>query len=139
MSRFILYTFQCSPIMNANLSLFDELPTPQDRMDKKLDYIHQIVTDQNFRFKRKREGNLNHKIYLDQRGILILKIANNKQLKLEEDFKIEKHQNFPSCFVIFDLRKDCQRIAIEEDLSSFSNTDVVRNIIESLLSTKKSI
>ena len=130
MSRFILYTFQCSPIMNANLSLFDELPTPQERMDKKLDYIHQIVMDQNFRFKRKREGNLNHKIYLDQRGIMILKIANSKQLKLEEDFKIEKHQNFPSCFVVFDLRKDCQRIAIEEDLSSFSNTDVVRNIIE---------
>lgn len=116
--------------MNANLSLFDELPSPQDRMDKKLDYIHKIITDSNFRFKRKKEGNLNHKMYLDQRGIMVLKIANSKQLRLEEDFKIEKHQNYPSCFVVFDIRDNCQRIAIEDDLSSFSNTDVVRNIIE---------
>ena len=130
MSRFILYTFQCSPIMNANLSLFDELPSPQDRMDKKLDYIHTIITDSNFRIKRKREGYLNHKMYLDQRGIMVLKIANSKQLRLEEDFKIEKHQNYPSCFVVFDIRDNCQRIAIEDDVSSFSNTDVVRNIIE---------
>ncbi len=130
MSRFILYTFQCSPIMNANLSLFDELPSPQDRMDKKLDYIHTIITDSNFRIKRKREGYLNHKMYLDQRGIMVLKIANSKQLRLEEDFKIEKHQNYPSCFVVFDIRDNCQRIAIEDDVSSFSNTDVVRNILE---------
>ena len=130
MSRFILYTFQCSPIMNANLSLFDELPSPQDRMDKKFDYIHTIITDSNFRIKRKREGYLNHKMYLDQRGIMVLKIANSKQLRLEEDFKIEKHQNYPSCFVVFDIRDNCQRIAIEDDVSSFSNTDVVRNIIE---------
>lgn len=130
MSRFILYTFQCSPIMNVNLSLFDELPTPQERMDKKLDYIHTIITNQNFKFTRKKEGNLNHKMYLDQRGILVLKIANSKQLGLEEDFKIENHQYYPSCFVIFDIRNDCQRIAIEDDVSSFSNTDVVRNIIE---------
>lgn len=116
--------------MNANLSLFDELPSPQDRMDKKLDYIHTIITDSNFRIKRKREGYLNHKMYLDQRGIMVLKIANSKQLRLEEDFKIEKHQNYPSCFVVFDIRDNCQRIAIEDDVSSFSNTDVVRNILE---------
>jgi hypothetical protein len=116
--------------MNANYSLFEELPSPQERMEKKLDYIHEVITNQNFKFKRKKEGDINHKMYMDQRGIIVLKIANSKQLELEEDFKIEKHHYSPSCFVIIDYRKDCQRIAIEEDISSFSNTDVVRNIIE---------
>ncbi len=130
MARFILYTFQCSPIKSANFSLFEERPSPQERMEKKLDYIHEIITNQNFKFKRKSEGNFNHKMYIDDQGIMVLKVANSKQLDLEEDFKIEKHHYSPSCFVIIDNRKDCQRIAIEEDPSSFSDTDVVRNIIE---------
>jgi len=133
MSRFILYTFQCSPIMNANHSLFEELPDPQERMDKKLNYIHEIVTNSNFRFKRNKDVFLNHKMYLDEKGVMVLKIANNKLLELEEDFKIETHQYSPSCFAIFDIRNDFQRIAIEDDVSSFSDTDVVRNIIENTL------
>ena len=130
MSSFILYTFQCSPIMNAELSLFDANLTPQERMSKKLDYIHQIIIDKRFRFKRHGLGALNHKMYLDHRGIIVFKLANSKQLELEENFKKENHHYSPSCFVVIDNRDDCQRIAIEENTTAFSSPDVVRNIIE---------
>ena len=129
MSNFILYTYQCNPITNQGDNLFEKLPSIKERMDKKLEYIHAIITDNNFKFKSNKDGEFNRKIYYDQDGIIILRIANNKNLSLEEDFKKNKHHHSPSCFVIIDNRTNFQRIAIEEDTTAFSDTDVVRNII----------
>ena len=110
--------------------MFEHLPSMQERMDKKLEYIHSIITNPMFKFKSKKDGEFNLKIYYEEGGIIVLKIANNKQLNLEEDFRKQKHHYSPSCFVIIDNRTNIQRIAIEEDITAFSNTDVVRNIIE---------
>lgn len=129
MASFILYTYQCDPITNLGNTLFEELPSIKERMDKKLEYIHAIITDDNFKFKSKKDGEFNLKIYYDQDGIIVLRIANNKNLNLEENFKKNKHHYSPSCFVIIDNRTNVQRIAIEEDVTAFSSTDVVRNII----------
>lgn len=130
MASFILYTYQCAPITKLENKLFEHLPSMQERMDKKLEYIHSIITNPMFKFKSKKDGEFNLKIYYEEGGIIVLKIANNKQLNLEEDFRKQKHHYSPSCFVIIDNRTKIQSIAIEEDITAFSSTDVVRNIIE---------
>ena len=108
MSRFILYTFQCAPLQNKENHLFGELPSIQERMDNKLVYIHDIITSPGFKFKSKKDGEFNF-----------------------------QHHYSPSCFVILDNRENIQQVAIEEDIKSFSSTDVVRNILEFTL--KKSL
>lgn len=130
MASFILYTYQCSPITKPENKLFNNWPPIQERMDNKLEYLHSIITNQLFKFRSKTDGEFNHKIYYNEGDIIILKIANNKHLDLEEDFRKKQHNYSPSCFVIIDARTDVQHIAIEEDITAFSNTDVVRNIIE---------
>ncbi|WP_281643912.1 hypothetical protein [Bacteroides zoogleoformans] len=99
-------------------------------MDKKLTYIHSIITSPGFKFKSKKDGEFNFKLFYNQDGLLIFRIANNKELNLEENFKSTQHHYSPSCFVILDNRENMQQIAIEEDTKSFSSTDVVRNILE---------
>lgn len=130
MASFILYTYQCDPITKVENKLFEKLPSMQERMDKKLEYIHSTITNPRFKFRSKKDGEFNLKIYYNEDGIIVLKIANNKQLNLEEDFRKKQHHYSPSCFVIIDNRTNVQRIAIEENITAFSSTDVVRNIIE---------
>ena len=130
MASFILYTFQCDPITKLENKLFEKLPSIQERMDKKNEYINSIITDSKFRFRSKKDGEFNLKVFYNKGGIIVLKIANNKQLSLEEDFRKKRHHYSPSCFVIIDNRSCVQRIAIEENIIAFTSTDVVRNIIE---------
>lgn len=130
MASFILYTYQCDPITKLENRLFEKLPSIKERMDKKLEYIHTILTDDKFQFRSKKDGEFNHKLYYEDNGIIVLKIANNKHLNLEENFKKQQHNYSPSCFVIIDNRTNIQRIAIEENITAFSSTDVVRNILE---------
>lgn len=137
MSRFILYTFQCAPLQNKENHLFGDLPSIQERMDNKLVYIHDIITSPGFKFKSKKDGEFNFKLFYDKEGLVIFRIANNKELNFEENFKSTQHHYSPSCFVILDNRENIQQVAIEEDIKSFSSTDVVRNILEFTL--KKSL
>lgn len=112
------------------MNLFYSMPDASERMEKKQDYLQKLLQDSKLKFKSVRDGVFEHQIRYNSNGIIILKIANNKHLNLEENFKKKKHNYSPSCFVIIDNRKDIQHIAIEEDPTAFSTTDVVRNIIE---------
>ncbi len=129
MASYILYTYQFAPLQNEGQKLFDNLPDVTTRMCKKQDYLQQIISDQNFKFKSK-YGTFEYQIRYNFNGIIILKLANNKHLSIEENFKKKKQNNYPSCFIIIDNRKDIQRIAIEDSTIAFSTTDVVRNILE---------
>lgn len=133
MASYILYTYQFAPLSNESKNLFESLPTTKERMEKKQDYLLSILSDKLFKFKSVRDGIFEHQIRYECNGIVILKLANNKQLSLEENFKKKKHNYSPSCFIIIDNRKDIQHIAIEDDVTAFSSTDVVRNILENSL------
>ena len=131
MASYILYTYQFEPLSNENKKLFQSsLPTISERMDRKQEYLNLILSNSNFKFKSAKEGGFEHLIKYNTDGIIILKIANNKQLHFEENFKKKKHDHSPSCFVIIDNRKNMQHIAIGEDPTAFSTTDVVKNILE---------
>lgn len=76
----------------------------------------------------------NHKILFSQGGFFVFKIANDKIVNLEENFKKCKHEYSPSCNVIIDNRNDVQYIAVEEKKNVFTSTDVVSSILQNTFS-----
>lgn len=131
MAKYIIYTYQFSPIRNSSNSLFKELDVnASESMIKKQDIFESILLNDNTRFvyKNKEYG---HKIIHDKDHITVLKLANTKSVNLEEDFQKHKQYHFPSCQVIIDNRHDVQHIAIEENSIAFADTQTVCAILES--------
>lgn len=118
MASYILYTYQFAPIDNG-ANLFHSIPDVTQRMKNKQSYLNEIFSNTNFKFQSKREGIFEHQLRYNNNGIVILKLANNKQLSLEENFKKKQHKYSPSCFIIIDNRHDVQHIAIEDDTTAF--------------------
>lgn len=104
-------------------------PRLRRQWKKKQEFLNEFFTS-NTPFKTKR-NEYSHKILFQDSGFIAFRIANEKLQSLEEDFKIEKRVNHPSCVVIIDNRKDIQRIAIEDYYSAFSDTNTVANILKS--------
>lgn len=131
MAKYIIYTYQFSPIRNSSNSLFKELEVDaSESMAKKQDIFESILQNEktHFVYKNKEYG---HKIIHDKDRIIILKLANTKSVNLEEDFQKHKQYHFPSCQVIIDNRHDVQHIAIEENSIAFADTQTVCTILES--------
>ena len=71
-----------------------------------------------------------HQVYhLSQnKDIIIMRFANDKETVVEQDFKEVSVKHEPSCYVIIDNRENCRRIAIQKN-KAFSSTKSVGNII----------
>ena len=132
MARYIIYTYQFTPIRNANLSFFDEIGTPEERMVKKQEYLEEILCSDTLQFKYKNTIYQSCCIYKDFH-FFVFKIANDRPVRIEENFKRKKQENHPSSYVIIDNRSNIQHIAIEECLTSFTDTLTVCNILKSTL------
>lgn len=128
MSQFVLYTYQFSPIQNRK-NLFESELTDEELMNKKQE-IFQEMFSMDFKYSRQNK-HYNQRIEFNQGNFIIFQLANNKNTILESEFHKTKQPNFPSCWVIIDNRKDMQRIAIEEEIVAFKDTDVVKNILVS--------
>lgn len=131
MSKYILYTYQFSPLQSQSTTLFRDTPqelfTPEQLMSQKQELFESFFTDTPI-FKKGNQT-YGHKIIAHQDHIIVFRIANNKRLLLEEEFHKQEYQYTPSCIVIVDNRKDVQRIAIEEDKVAFSDTDTAKRIL----------
>lgn len=131
MSKFSIYTYQFSPIQTPGAGLFDDERPPVDElMAKKQEIFGAIIADPSlsFSFKNKEYG---HKMLLNEMGISVLKIANQRNTTLEREFQKKKIEYAPSCFVIIDNRTNIQAIAIEDDVTAFYETMQVVNILQS--------
>lgn len=84
--------------------------------------------DLSFSFRNKAYG---HKILLESMGVVVLRIANNRNTTLEREFQKRKIGYTPSCGVIIDNRHDIQHIAIEDDPTAFYETEQVVKILNS--------
>ena len=76
------------------------------------------------------EETYNHQIILNKGGFIVLRIANNKKIRHEENFIVKDIEDQPSCIVLIDNRHDCQSIAIQEKRTAFSSTDQVARIMK---------
>lgn len=133
MSKFIIYTYQFSPVTHRQMDFIEENLSKEDLMKRKQSYFGEFISQTGDVYKRggKKYG---HKIIMNQDNIVVFRIANSKKLILEQNFQKIEHPYTPSCLVVVDNRNNVQRIAIEEDVKAFSDTNVVMNI---LLSTYK--
>jgi len=64
------------------------------------------------------------------KGIIVMRFANVKDMVIEKDFEETHVEHNPSCYVIFDSRDGCRRVHIQKIRSSFNSTDQVARIIQ---------
>jgi hypothetical protein len=130
MIKYDIFTYQISPISNAQFKLFGENYSYDDLVKNKNKFFAISFEDLSFFSKRHK---LNYKIeYADDEFILI-RLANKKTIKLEKKFHEEFHEIEPSCLIGFYNNSDVQLMAIESDKTSFGNSFSVLKIIENAL------
>ena len=128
MARYIVYTYQFSPIVTKQRNLFENNPQSlADIMSHKQEIFGSLFNDE-LRFVGNSTEH-SHRILYNQDNIIVFKLANRKYQNLEEDFNIRRHEYSPSCLVIIDNRRNIQHIAIEEDVVAFQDTQTVANIL----------
>lgn len=134
MARYIVYTYQFSPIVSKQKKLFeDSTKSLTEILSKKQEIFGNLFNGEvHFRGKTMEYS---HRILYNQDNIIVFRLANNKCQSLEKNFRIQKHQYSPSCIVIIDNRKNVQHIAIEEDVVAFQDTNTVANILKHTFST----
>lgn len=131
MAYFIIYTYQFKPVSNPQIAFDREFIPLNERMEKKQEFFASFFnnnTDNKFKHKNRL---FKHKLLFNEGGIIIFKIANQKNRSFEEDFQKKQISESPSCFVIIDNRKDIQRIYLEHRSTSFSDPNYVAKIIQS--------
>ncbi len=125
------------PVMENKMEIpFEEFQKidVQDSLDRKQELTSEVL-DNNEKLKFKfNTVEYAHKMYIGQNGIYVLRIANtgHKPAKVENNFKVMKQQNHPSCIVIIDNRQDRQIIAIEHN-SAFGKDPSLAVIIQTTL------
>lgn len=134
MSSFIIYTYQFAPIVEYIEQSADLFPETTLTVESVMKYKQQTFQslfddDSTFTFTVGNET-FNHQILLNKDGLIVLKIANNKKIRHEENFVVKSIEDQPSCVVLIDNRLDCQSIAIQEKRTSFSSTDQVARIMK---------
>lgn len=128
MARYIVYTYQFSPIVTKQRNLFENNPQSLAEIMSQKQEIFGNIFNGELHFVGK-NTEYSHRVLYNQDNIIVFRLANRKYQSLEEDFSIIKHQYSPSCLVIIDNRKNVQHIAIEEDLKAFQDTETVKNIL----------
>lgn len=134
MSTFVVYTYLFAPKVN-DLEQYSELfpendVSPDSIMAKKQETFQSLFDDDSTFTFTVGDETFNHQILLNSGGIIMLKIANNKKIRHEENFVVKNIDDQPSSIVIIDNRKECQSIAIQDKRSSFSSTDQVAGIMK---------
>lgn len=137
MAKFQIYTYMFRPVMENKMEIpFEEFQKidVQDSLERKQELTSEVL-DNNEKLKFKfNTVEYAHKMYIGQNGIYVLRIANtgHKPAKVENNFKVMKQQNHPSCIVIIDNRQDRQIIAIEHN-SAFGKDPSLAVIIQTTL------
>lgn len=135
MALFTLYTYQFSPILNFNhdqIDLFGKvyIQSAIDSMENKNKIFEKSLIKSKYRHLGK---DLSTQLIINDNNLIIFRIANKKNIKLEKNFHPEVFTNEPSILIVVNNDKEVQRIAIEQNTSIFSDTSVVAGIISKSL------
>ncbi|MCS2890431.1 hypothetical protein NXY11_22435 [Parabacteroides faecis] len=128
MALFSIYTYQFFPISNTTeYDLFrDVLAERKKIMSEKNSIFENIVKQTTFIHRGKK---LSAQFLFNKENIIVFKLANCKTIKLEKKFHKAIEINEPSSFIIIYNDPEIQRIAIEQNASAFSETEVVAKIL----------
>lgn len=136
MLTFKIFTYQFSPLVSETTDLdtvlfADAVISAPSVMEHKQETFQALFKDDSGFFFSKGEMVYRHQMLLNYNNIMVLRIANNKKIHQEENFRVRELVNQPSSLVIIDNRKDCQTIAVQCQPSSFSKPDQLAIIMES--------
>lgn len=108
MKKFQIYTYMFRPVMEQDASLpfedFEEVDV-NESLAHKQDIFGDIADDDAHLNFANKKGAYGHRTYLNQGGIIVMRIANNKRMRVEKDFSVASIDNKPSALVIIDNRK----------------------------------
>lgn len=127
MIKYDIFTYQISPITNAQISLFGKSVSAEELTKNKNDYFASIFENLVFFSSRHK---LNYKIEFKSKDFILLRLANKKTVKIEKNFQKEYFESEPSCLIGFYNNPKIQLIAIESDRTSFGNSFAVLKILE---------
>lgn len=126
MKDFVIYSYQFAPVDNDLNLFFDVQKKNKELMMKKNIIFDSIIDDIVFKYRNKV---YKKDIFFHKDDIIIMRLANHKSIKLEKGFHVTQQDDEPSCIIIIDNRNKVQRVAIEKNTHSFSNTDTIKNIL----------
>lgn len=137
MATFTLYTYLFSPVTTRQGELFPE------HSDKTLNQLHaerHRILGKFFNSKSRYfslhtpDKDYGCMMLANQDGVVVLRIANEKNDKREIHFKVFSQKDQPSCLVIIDNREGgMQTVCIQNKARSFLKTQDVAMILESAL------
>lgn len=134
MSKFDVYTFQFTPIIQDWTLPFEDIKNRQRQiMENKNQFLEEVLTSDLF-IHRSKSLPLNLKFTDDE--LKVFQIANRKAISIEHRFKKEWQENQPSCWVLIYNNAEVQRIAIEQKTEAFSDTKVVASIMAKAFNSK---
>lgn len=125
MKDFVIYSYQFAPLNNDPDLFIDIQKKNKELMENKNKIFDSVIDDMIFMYRNKV---YEKEINLHKDDMIIMRLANKKNVKLEKGFHIMQQEDEPSCLIIIDNR-DIQRIAIEKNTHSFNNTDTIKNIL----------
>lgn len=132
MKTFKIYRYRFNPKMEefvTNLFVSSEQVETEinSLMSRKTSIFEENFGDFKFSYRNKEHSIL--EMY-NGNSLIIFKIANKKKRTIERDFEKQQEVDEPSVIVVIDNSDGVQRIAIEENMSAFSDVNVVATILQ---------
>lgn len=127
MALFNIYTYQFKPIFRDRL-LFDD---PDINAEKAMNKKNEVFADalKNITFIKYRNKIHNLQFIINTETFFVFRIDNARKIKIEKKFKVREDIDEPSSMVIIYNDKNVQRIAIEDNINTFADTDTIARII----------
>lgn len=127
MIKYDIFTYQISPITNAQFKLFGENYSHTELVKNKNNFFANSFESLSFYSSKHK---LNYKVEYADYEFILIRLANKKTIKFEKAFHQEFHEIEPSCLVAFYNNPEIQVVAIESDKTSFGNSFAVLKIVE---------
>ena len=139
MATFVLYNYRFEMLPREGGDVFEQVLKPVNPVESfgrrqeifgdifKKDYS----CERNLVFESKRNKIFAHRQVVDPKDdVYVLQIQNRKtHTKETENFGKLKDYEFPTCFVIFDNRKEMQRLAIQKRQAAFGGVEAVERYL----------
>ena len=130
--KFNIFRYHLLPLDSNQKTL--ELFAKKTYSTDELKEIKNDVLKKILEILEKSESNTNPLKLEDRDGELFLfKIAQKKQATITHNFKNKTINNEPYVYVVFNNKRNVQKIAISENFDAFSTTTVVKNLLKTIL------
>lgn len=126
MKDFVIYSYQFAPLNDEPDLFIDIQKKNKELMDNKNKIFDSIIEPIEFRYRNKV---YEKEVDIHKEDMIVMRLANKKNVKLEKDFHVIEQEDEPSCLTLIDNHEYIQRIAIEKNAHSFNNTDTIKNIL----------